>query len=641
MSDTSEAPSLASHVRRVRVPSQASDVDQFLDELFSPVLDPNIDELSDARSLAASIKGGKELFEFVEDILTCDYSTDLNELKDPSALQTSIKGGGREERADAKSSKVRKDSNVDSVDDYISDLFDPIFVTDSLKRLTDGEGLSGAIKGGGVTPRTATANTSLSFGGLGSPGMPATTEALAAALGLQLPPDEQQQSMQRAFLQSAVAQNIHIQQQLRAQNQALQSLLAGRPAVVRALVHDPPPASTPPSSPGAPPPPPPPLPPPLPITDPSESRPFMDPYGRAKTVRIGKWRWPPPKDAVGQETAEDFTKFKMRQIHRRHTPQSQPGAPEREPRGRSRSEVSVGGERDDQDERDAGPQRAARRSFEVGAQRPSPGSVGKLKLSSEMRQRLERVTASHSVRSSSPAAPRTVSKLEDTRRLMLERQLGGGAPPPPPQHPAPPPPRPPPAAPAPPPPVPDASFAQLRRDRDTFGVHQNADDDRHAFVANWSARDAPPPPTWGSESDARGDEGPRRDEWDSESGTGGRGRGTSEIYELRPPRAERKESGQDSYSDDFERYDGRKNSRDMLVGRARDSPRSGRYTPDDDRVERPTFKTHMAQKERDRKLEAERRHSVSTHVTDRTEHVEREYFTYVGLIFCRMHHVKL
>lgn len=47
--------SLASHVRRVRVPSQASDVDQFLDDLFNPVLD----QLSDARSLAASIKGGE------------------------------------------------------------------------------------------------------------------------------------------------------------------------------------------------------------------------------------------------------------------------------------------------------------------------------------------------------------------------------------------------------------------------------------------------------------------------------------------------------------------------------------------------------------------------------------------------------
>ena len=61
MSDTSEAPSLASHVRRVRVPSQASDVDQFLDDLFMPVLDGNIDDgLSDARSLAASMRGGAE-----------------------------------------------------------------------------------------------------------------------------------------------------------------------------------------------------------------------------------------------------------------------------------------------------------------------------------------------------------------------------------------------------------------------------------------------------------------------------------------------------------------------------------------------------------------------------------------------------
>lgn len=59
MSDTSEAPSIASHVRGVRVPSQASDVDQFLDDLFMPVLDgTNDDGLSDARSLAASMRGG-------------------------------------------------------------------------------------------------------------------------------------------------------------------------------------------------------------------------------------------------------------------------------------------------------------------------------------------------------------------------------------------------------------------------------------------------------------------------------------------------------------------------------------------------------------------------------------------------------
>merc|ERR1712106_473485 len=68
MSDTSEAPSLASHVRRVRVPSQASDVDQFLDDLFMPVLDGNIDDgLSDARSLAASMRGGGDVVKSAED----------------------------------------------------------------------------------------------------------------------------------------------------------------------------------------------------------------------------------------------------------------------------------------------------------------------------------------------------------------------------------------------------------------------------------------------------------------------------------------------------------------------------------------------------------------------------------------------
>ncbi|XP_063618998.1 unconventional myosin-XV [Cydia splendana] len=716
MSDTSEAPSLASHVRRVRVPSQASDVDQFLDDLFSPVLDPNIDELSDARSLAASIKGGS-YNQFIDTVLSCDYNEQLHAL-DNSAVRKLIKGGGKED----KEKSSRKESSVDSVDDYITNLFDPIFMNDSLKRLTDGEGLSGAIKGGGVTPRAASANTSaLSFSAMSPISMPATPEALAAALGLHLPPsgtvdmNVYHQNLQRAFLQSAMAQNLQIQQQLLAQNQALQTLLAGQvvepseseptspvraSTVVHAQVHSPPRLSVTKSrresnessSTGAPPPPPPPMPPPLHATDPSEVRGFMDPYGRAKTVRIGKWRWPPPKDANGQDINQDFTKFKLRQIQRRHTPQSQTNG-ELEPRGRSRSDASPSIEWEEFEvdgpvvspSREPPSQRTARRSFEIGAQRPSPGSVGKLKLSSEMRQRLERVTANHSVRSTSSAAetPRTVNKLEDTRKLMLERQLGGGArwdaPPPPlppaPPGPAPPPPMQPPTPPdrpAPPPPIPESSsFAQLRRDRDTFGVHQNREaDDRHAFLANWNSRRRDEPDSgsrddlatrfltadrrehrirdeWGDESDIRSfnDDRQHRDEWDSESGLDAHdrrdmrdmrdnfsGRDASEIYEIHPTRAERrKENGHDDfdrkrspYSDDFERFDGRKNSRDMLVGRARDSPRSDAGYNDNDTAKRATFKTHMAQKERDRKMEAERRHSVSTHVTDRTEHIERD-----------------
>lgn len=739
MSDTSEAPSLASHVRRVRVPSQASDVDQFLDDLFSPVLDPNIDELSDARSLAASIKGGhKDYNEFIDSVLNCDYNEEIETLSNVKVLGMLIKGGGKEEKA---GKSTRKDSNVDSVDDYITNLFDPIFMNDSLKRLTDGEGLSGAIKGGGATPRAATANTSaLSFGSLSPmPQMPATPEALAAALGLHLPPpgtvdiNAYHQNLQRAFLQSAMAQNLQIQQQLLAQNQALQTLLAGQvveandseptspiraSTVVHAQVHSPPRNSvikprreSNESSPaGSAPPPPPPMPPPLHSSDPSEIRGFMDPYGRAKTVRIGKWRWPPPKDATDPDTTQDFNKFKMRQIQRRNTPQAQTnGLVDHEPpRGRSRSEASQGIEWEEFEvdgpvspSREPPSQRTARRSFEIGAQRPSPGSVGKLKLSSEMRQRLERVTANHSVRSTSSATetPRTINKLEDTRKLMLERQLGGGtrwdAPPPPlppaPPGPAPPPPKSPPTPPdrpAPPPPIPEtasSSFAQLRRDRDTFGVHQNRDhrdsDDRHAFLANWNSRRRDESENrddlatrfltsdrrerrirddWGDESDIRSYNDERRehtrDEWDSESGLDVRdrrdrdnfsGREASEIYEIHPTRAERRkeENGLDDsferkrsspYFDEFERFDGRKNSRDMLVGRARDSPRSDVVFPPESnditkRADRPTFKTHMAQKERDRKLEAERRHSVSTHVTDRTEHIESELISFLLL----------
>lgn len=62
-------------------------------------------------------------------------------------------------------------------------------------------------------------------------------------------------------------------------------------------------------------PPPPPMPPPPDLSDPSEVRPFMDPYGRAKTVRIGKWRWPPPKDDSGDTS---FLQFKMKQ-RRKHS----------------------------------------------------------------------------------------------------------------------------------------------------------------------------------------------------------------------------------------------------------------------------------------------------------------------------------
>ena len=184
MSDTSETPSLASHVRRVRVPSQASDVDQFLDDLFSPVLDSNIDELSDARSLAASIRGNDYMSYYESPIL----DQDLANLENASMLVGIIKGGIDEEE----NASFVKDP---SLEEFITDLFEPIFLNENIRTLGEKNELAGAIRGGGS-------------------GTTSSEE-----------PGSYQQQVQRAFLESAMEQNIKIQQQLIAQNEALQTLL--------------------------------------------------------------------------------------------------------------------------------------------------------------------------------------------------------------------------------------------------------------------------------------------------------------------------------------------------------------------------------------------------------------------------------
>lgn len=389
MSDTSEAPSLASHVRRVRVPSQASDVDQFLDELFSPVLDGNLDELSDARSLAASIKGGrldKEHFDGFDNPMRLKGGS-FNKRGDSSDSESDgenedlsfplrLRGGGLRTRSESQTSSMldqevenlntsqnnSKPNGNNNVDDYITDLFRPIFINDNLKKISDkngGPSQNGASTSGFGFPSLPT--PLISPAPLMMPLLGASQDSFMPMFnlpgvggGIQTNgPDiaAYQQNLQRAFLQSAMAQNIQIQQQLLAQNQALQQLLTQQhnslttdvkvtetvQTTVKAQVHQSNMqlpsnrkqsfnksgiVNRKSSSPtmeyklrkassesttsiiqrnGIPPPPPPPMPPPLDGTDPSEVRPFMDPYGRAKTVRIGKWRWPPPKDGKCHE----------------------------------------------------------------------------------------------------------------------------------------------------------------------------------------------------------------------------------------------------------------------------------------------------------------------------------------------------
>lgn len=726
MSDTSEAPSLASHVRRVRVPSQASDVDQFLDELFSPVLDGNLDELSDARSLAASIKGGgsknnplDDFDNFLSQILEPIEDQEVD-LSDPMILATWIKGGGDRSHSDPDNSLLDKEVenltlvNGDSqmkkegnVDDYISDLFRPIFINDSIKNLTEKHNLVESIKGGGTTHhQQAGGSSSYNFSSIPSPvGSPQPVmmqqEGFMSLYSMQnsLPgsnPDiaAYQQNLQRAFLQSAMAQNIQIQQQLLAQNQALQQLLTqqsvtevktiaetiqtqvrqsvspdrkssfksnrknsssnsmlefkSRKASSESIVRN----GVPP-----PPPPPPPMPPPLDPSDPSETRPFLDPYGRAKTVRIGKWRWPPPKDGNNQENGEDFMHFKLRQNQRKITPNKEQFSVVNGHGVTSQAaeweEIDFEPALQENDlsllQQPPPPPSAvlkvnARRSFEVGANRPSPGSIGKLKLSSEMRQRLEMVTSHHSIRSTSSKSEkpaRTINKLEDTRKMMLEQQLMGrwgdsmdgsqgppsnspspetlshhkarsesksptqhswtssnwrpGPPPPPigpsslppvPLGPAPPPPIRPLQPPQPIEPIRD-SFMAKRQDRDTFGVHQNRvnqnSSKRNSFSANWEIQSSLTQET-------------HQDDW------------SKEKLEFR----------KDSWDQNL--------SSTEVTPRRNGSVTSDRWEPDPkikspikEPTERPTFRTHQMNKIA---LEREKKHSVSTVNTEKAEKLE-------------------
>lgn len=112
-------------MRRVRVPSnvdQFSDVDQYLDDLFSPVLDGSLDELSDARSLSTSIRGGRnEFFEAPE------IGEHFDDLKSASKLQRVIKGGGHKndsKKTEARHNDKTTDENVNatdvSLDEYIT-----------------------------------------------------------------------------------------------------------------------------------------------------------------------------------------------------------------------------------------------------------------------------------------------------------------------------------------------------------------------------------------------------------------------------------------------------------------------------------------------------------------------------------------
>lgn len=329
------------------------------------------------------------------------------------------------------------------------------------------------------------------------------------------------QMQQRAFLASSLQQNLEIQKQLLQQNQQLQHLLAqtvsttpppsamtgpepplNRSTSMSSLAYPLPPMSpifqavkstaeqmTPSSpiietaanknipgkisivSPASssngmikmiPPPPPPPPPPPL--------SPGTDVFGRAKTVRIGKWRWPPLSEEGGPVANANFIEFKRKkQIEKQQdkmhnsNSDSSDGSSSNAQRSVDSSNTDINEPKTSQSNQEtriepkkgaiqAGAFSSSSSSSSQPHSRPdvnrkysdnniAPGSIGKLRISAEMRSKLEQLTIDQSVRGSKRdrkeggvtqsqsmddlANMNSVKKLSEQRKALLERQLMG------------------------------------------------------------------------------------------------------------------------------------------------------------------------------------------------------------------------
>ena len=165
--------------------------------------------------------------------------------------------------------------------------------------------------------------------------------------------------------------------------------------------------------------------------------PMMDPYSRARTVRIGKWRWPPPKDELqgdqsgaGGATSEGFFEFKMRKMSEKMSGLDPSSAGHLD-------EPSTEMEHFEWSQEELEPEQQTDPSH---IESPASGgaSVGKLKLTSQMKEKLEAVTGGSGSRKNSIKS--TASKkseegsmdeatagiLAEKKKLLMEQKLGAG-----------------------------------------------------------------------------------------------------------------------------------------------------------------------------------------------------------------------
>lgn len=264
MSDTSEAPSLASHVRAIKVPQHNGDLDQYLDDLFNPMLDDaELDELSDARSLATSIRGSHAHF--------CD----------PKKLSQLIRGTDDDDDADNDAEIVNatfsppatnapawsmNESDEDVVGARVETTLSPTFES-LLKSLKSDPLATGANNSSLATNEHDEQQASSVSAGGGT-----STAPIMSQLG-------------KLNLSELKALNEKLEQEIEAAQQSRSGTILGAAAATGMSVHSECSASIP-----APPP------------QPSFGAPMEDIYSRAKTVRIGKWRWPPARDETTQQS---------------------------------------------------------------------------------------------------------------------------------------------------------------------------------------------------------------------------------------------------------------------------------------------------------------------------------------------------
>ena len=175
----------------------------------------------------------------------------------------------------------------------------------------------------------------------------------------------------------------------------------------------------------------------------------LDAYGRAKTVRIGKWRWPPPKEE-SEGMGEGFFEFKMRKMKVKDGALDQ-SDPRNDSFDNDHSDEIQGLDWHDNEEFNKGLKRSqSKDSFTImddsndgpreRIESPVAANVGKLKISNEMKQKLEAAMGSRksSVRENGKergslegldgaVSDQSVKKLNENRKMILEQKLGGGS----------------------------------------------------------------------------------------------------------------------------------------------------------------------------------------------------------------------